>query len=150
MDSAVMATQAILVVEDNPADAYLIRQAVEECGNNLYLWTLPDGPEALTFLRKDYPLTHVPTPALIILDLRLAKMDGTELLPKIRHLPAHHATPIVILSSAPKEQEEQHCLQLGATAYVQKSQNFYAYFADIKGIVQQWLTSASAQAKRGL
>jgi CheY-like chemotaxis protein len=150
MDSAVMAARAILLVEDNPADAYLIRQAVEECGSNLQLWVIPDGPEALMFLRKDPPLKHVPTPALIILDLRLSKMDGTELLPKIRQLPTYHATPIVVLSSAPKEQKEQHCLQLGATAYVQKSPNFYAYFADIKAIVQQWLTSASAQTKRGL
>lgn len=146
-----MATQTILVVEDNPADAYLIRQAVvDEWGSDLHLWIVPDGPEALMFLRKDPPLTHVPTPALIILDLRLSKMDGTELLPKIRQLPAYHATPVVILSSVPKEREEEHCLHLGATAYVQKSPNFYAYFADIKTIVRNWLTSASAQAKRGI
>jgi two-component system response regulator len=132
-------TSAILLVEDSPADIYLIQRAVEECGTDLRLWVMPDGPEALMFLRKDFPLTHVPTPALIILDLRLPRTHGLQLLTEIRQLPGYHATPIVILSSMPKEQEEQHCLQLGATGYVQKSTNFYSYFADIKALVRDWL-----------
>jgi CheY-like chemotaxis protein len=132
-------TSAILLVEDSSADIYLIQRAVGECGTNLRLWVMPDGPEALMFLRKDFPLTHVPTPALIILDLRLPRTHGLQLLTDIRQLPGYHATPIVILSSTPKEHEEQHCLQLGATAYVQKSANFYNYFADIKALVRDWL-----------
>src|SRR5262245_43287396 len=147
--TASRATKDILLVEDNRADAYLIRQAVEECGRDIHLWTLPDGPEALMFLRKAPPFTHVPTPALIILDLRLVTMDGTEVLPQIRQLPAYHATPIVILSSAPKEREEQHCLHLGANAYVQKSHDFYTYFVDTKVLVQHWLRSPRTQAARG-
>jgi CheY-like chemotaxis protein len=131
-------TKAILLVEDSAADAYLIRQAAQECGRDIQLWTMPDGPEALMFLRKDLPFTHVPTPALIILDLRLPKMDGTELLPKIRQLPAYHATPIVILSSAPREHEEAHCRDLGASAYVQKSTNFYVFFNSVKELVAHW------------
>jgi CheY-like chemotaxis protein len=133
------ATSAILLVEDSSADIYLIQRAVEECGTDLRLWVMPDGPEALMFLRKDFPLTHVPTPALIILDLRLPRTDGLHLLAEIRKLPTYHETPVVILSSMPKEQEQQHCLQLGATAYVQKSTNFYSYFADIKTLVRDWL-----------
>lgn len=134
-----MTAKAILLVEDSAADVYLIQRAVTDCGRNLQLWTMPDGPEALTFLRKDYPLTHVPTPVLIILDLSLPKMNGAQLLSAIRQLPAYHAPPIVILSGTPKEQGETYCLQLGATAYVQKSTNFYGYFAAIKALVEHWL-----------
>ena len=141
------ATQAILLVEDSSADVYLIRRAVEECGRDLQLWIMADGPEALMFLRKTPPLTHVPTPGLIILDLSLPKMRGTQLLSDIRQLPAYHSTPIVILSSTPKEREEATCLQLGATAYVQKVTNFYAYFADIKAIVRHWLEKDQAARK---
>jgi two-component system response regulator len=132
------ATTHILSVEDNPADAYMIRRAVEECGRDLQVWVVTDGPEALMFLRKEHPLTHVSTPALILLDLRLPKMDGTEVLAKVRQLPAHRATLVVILSSAPKEREERCCLQLGASAYVHKSPDFDAYFADIKTLVRDW------------
>jgi CheY-like chemotaxis protein len=119
-----MTAKAMLLVEDSVADAYLIQRAVKDCGPDLQLWTISDGVEALRFLRKDYPLTHVPTPVLIILDLSLPKMRGTQLLSDIRQLPAYHTTPIVILSSTPKEQEETYCLQLGATAYVQKNSEF--------------------------
>ena len=119
-----MTAKSILLVEDSASDVYLIQRAVAECDRDLHLWTMPDGPEALMFLRKEHPLIHVPTPVLIILDLSLPKMRGTQLLSDIRQLPAYHTTPIVILSSTPKEQEETYCLQLGATAYVQKNSEF--------------------------
>src|SRR5919112_1127813 len=104
-----MTAKAILLVEDSASDVYLIQRAEEECGRNTQLWTMPDGPEVLTFLRKDYPLTHVPTPVLIILDLSLPQMRGTQLLSSIRQLPPDQAAPIVILSGTPKEQGEAHC-----------------------------------------
>ena len=133
------ATQAILLVEDSSADAYLIQRAVKDCGRNIQLCTMADGADALQFLRKEHPLTHVPTPALIILDLRLPTMSGTELLAEIRQLPAYQQTPIVILSRLDKAREEAACLQLGASAYVQKSSNFYDFFNSVKALVGNWL-----------
>ena len=134
-----MTAKSILLVEDSASDIYLTQRAVAECNRNIQLWTMRDGPEALTFLRKDYPLTHVPTPVLIILDLSLPKMSGVQLLSHIRQLPAYEATPIVIVSGTPKEQGEAHCLQLGATAYVQKSTDFYDFFNSLKALVRHWL-----------
>jgi len=134
-----MTAKAILLVEDSVADAYLIQRAVTDCGRDLQLWTMPDGPEALTFLCKDYPLPHMPTPVLILLDLRLPKMSGLQLLSEIRQLPAYQATPIVILSRLDKEREESTCLQFGANAYVQKATNFYVFFNSIKALVGYWL-----------
>ena len=134
-----MPATSILLVEDSFADVYLIQRAVADYGRDLQLWTMPDGPEALTFLRKDYPLPHVPTPILILLDLRLPKMSGLQLLSEIRQLPAYETTPIVILSRLDKEQEEPPCLQLGANAYVQKSSNFYVFFNSIQALVRHWL-----------
>jgi CheY-like chemotaxis protein len=136
-----MTAKAILLVEDSTADVYLIQRAAEECGRDIQLWTTSDGAEALKFLCKAHPLAHVPTPALIILDLRLPKMSGTQILTEIRQLPAYHATPIIIFSRVDKEKEEASCLQLGATAFVQKSSNFYVFFNSIKAIVERWLRS---------
>ena len=133
-----MPARVILLVENSAADAYLIERAAEECGRNIQLWTLPDGPEALAFLRKDRPLAHVPTPALILLDLRLPTMSGTELLRRIRELPAYQETPVVILSRLDKEREEAACLRLGASEYVQKSSNFYVFFHAIKALLAHW------------
>ncbi|HKA53992.1 MAG TPA: response regulator [Candidatus Binatia bacterium] len=137
----------VLLVEDNPADVYLIRRVVEDCGRDIHLFVEPDGGEALAFLRKDAPFTHVPSPTLILLDLTLPKVRGDQILPEIRQLPAYQTTPIVVLSAAPKEEIEQRCLQCGATAYVQKSANFYAYVDAIKAIVNAWLKSESAHSK---
>jgi two-component system, chemotaxis family, response regulator Rcp1 len=121
---------------------------VAECGRNIQLWTMPDGPEALQYLRKEHPLTHVPTPSLIILDLALPRMRGTEILSGIRQLPAYQTTPVVVWSVTPKERAEQHCLQLGATAYVQKSHtDFSAYFTSLKGLVKHWLGPAGERGE---
>jgi two-component system, chemotaxis family, response regulator Rcp1 len=132
----------VLLIEDNPADVYLIRQAVAECGN-IQLWVMRDGPEALTFLRKEFPFTHMPMPALIILDLRLPKADGFELLSAIRRLSAHQLTPLVVLSSMPKERAEYRCLELGADAYVQKATDFDDYFGSVKTLVRRGLWEQS-------
>jgi len=129
----------VLLVEDNPADVYLIQRAVQDCGRDIHLSVVPDSGEALAFLRKEAPFTYVPSPTLILLDLRLPKVQGDQILPDIRRLPAYQATPIVVFSMAPKEDAEQRCLHLGATAYVQKSANFYAYVGAITAIVCQWL-----------
>ncbi|HEV8711633.1 MAG TPA: response regulator [Candidatus Binatia bacterium] len=136
-------TRTILLVEDNPADIYLVQRAVAQCGSDLQLFIVPDGGEALAFLRKESPFAHVPSPALILLDLHLRKIDGDQVLPELRRLPVSQALPIVVLSGAAKETEEGRCLQLGATAYVEKPFNFYEYFTAIKAIVTTWLMSGS-------
>lgn len=142
-------TRAILLVEDNPADIYLIQRAVAECGSDLQLFIVPDGGEALAFLRKDPPFVHVPSPALLFLDLHLRNIDGDQVLPELRRLPGYQALPIVVLSGAAKEIEEGRCLQLGATAYVQKSLNFHVYFAAIKAIVKTWLMQDGSSERGG-
>jgi two-component system, response regulator len=134
-----MTAKPILLVEDSMADAYLIQRAVKDCGPDLQLWTMSDGVEVLSFLRKALPVPHLPTLALILLDLRLPKMSGLQLLSEIRQLPAYQATPIVILSRLDKEREESICLQLGANAYVQKFSDFYVFFNSIKALVRYWL-----------
>jgi DNA-binding response OmpR family regulator len=75
----------------------------------------------------------------MLIDLLLPKMSGTQLLTEIRQLPVYHATPIVILSRLDKEREAALCFRLGASAYVQKSSSFYAFFYSIKALVKYWL-----------
>ena len=129
----------VLLIEDDPLDIYVIQRIVADCEQDLHLWVIPDGVEALLFLRKVPPLAHAPRPALILLDLKLPQLDGALLLPQIRQLPAYQATPIVIFSSTPKEREGARCLQLGATAYVQKSTDFDGFCDKVKVLLQHWL-----------
>jgi two-component system response regulator len=133
------AAKAILLVEDNPADIYLIRKAVEGCGPDIHLSIVPNGRDALAFLRKEGAYALEPSPALILLDLSLPHLEGQQVLTELRHLPAYQATPVVIFSAARQEQEEQPCLQLGANAYVQKPAEIEKFFAAIEAIVGEWL-----------
>ena len=131
--------KTVLLVEDNPADIYLIQAAVAEYGNDLRLWLVTNGLDALTFLRKEGPYVHAPSPALIILDINLPQMHGTEVLAELRTLPAYEATPVVMFTSARRDLEEQHCLHLGANAYVQKPATLDDFFAAVHAMVRQWL-----------
>jgi CheY-like chemotaxis protein len=124
------------LVEDNPADIYLIHLLVAEHGNNLRLWVVSNGREALSFVRKQGPFQHVPTPRLILLDLHLPYVPGTEVLAALRHLAPYKQTPVVIFSSTEGEREKLRCLELGANAYEQKPTGFDAYCATVHAILE--------------
>ena len=134
----------VLLVEDSTADTYLVQQAIADSKKNIRLWFIANGQDALGFLRKEGSYVHAPSPALILLDLNLPKLDGHQVLTELRRLPAYQATPVVIFSAARKDLEEQHCLQLGANAYVQKPVDFDSFFAAVPAIVQHWLKPAQA------
>jgi chemotaxis family two-component system response regulator Rcp1 len=93
---------AVLVVEDNPADASLIRRTIRELDPTIEVTVAPDGPAALAYLQKAAPSTVAPNPALVILDLNIPLVDGYAVLKAARRLPASATTPIVIFSSAAK------------------------------------------------
>jgi two-component system, chemotaxis family, response regulator Rcp1 len=132
-------TTDVLLVEDSPADIYLIQRAVAEWGHNIRLWLVTNGLDALTFLRKEGSYLHASTPALIILDINLPQMHGSEVFAELRALPAYHATPVIMFTSARQDIEEAHCLQLGATAYVRKPIDLTAFFAAVHNILRTWL-----------
>jgi two-component system, chemotaxis family, response regulator Rcp1 len=133
----------VLVVEDSQADIYLIQRAVADYRPDIRLWLVTNGRDALTFLRREGPYVHAPIPGLIILDINLPHVHGTEVLAELRALPAFETTPVVMFTSARKDLEEEHCLQLGANAYVQKPFELEAFFAAIRDIVSKWLSPSS-------
>src|SRR5262245_34331648 len=110
----------VLLVEDNPADIYIIQHVLGDVRKDLRLWVKPDGLEALQFLCNPSPITPVPTPGLILLDLQLPITEATQLLPQIRRLSDYQTTPIVIITDVPWERAGARCLQLGANAYFEK------------------------------
>jgi two-component system, chemotaxis family, response regulator Rcp1 len=122
----------LLLVEDNPADVYLIRTAVAAQGLYIHLSVVPNGRDALAFLQKAGPYALEPSPALILLDLHLPKLTGTEVLAELRRLPAYQATPVIVFSVADKYVAEPRCLQLGATAYVAKPWDFESNYPPAK------------------
>jgi CheY-like chemotaxis protein len=112
----------ILLVEDSPADAELTREALLEFAVANGLDWVKDGAEALDFLfcRGAHEGRVFEPPAVILLDLKLPKIDGLEVLRTIRATPHLHAIPVVILTSSREEKDLISSYGLGTNAYVVK------------------------------
>lgn len=132
----------ILLVEDDPDDLELTMRALNEehIGNRIQV--ARDGEEALDFLfcrgshsRRD-PECH---PKLVLLDLKLPKVDGLEVLEQIRSNPRTRALPVVILTSSKREQDMVQAYRLGVNSYIQKPVDFDQFRSTIKRLGYYWL-----------
>jgi CheY-like chemotaxis protein len=105
----------ILVIDDNPGDIYVIREAIREHCIDCNLKVISNGEEALELLGGDY---H---PSLVLLDLNLPRLSGHVVLDRIRSNPASQAIPVVIITSSEAENDLAKSWELGASAYFVKS-----------------------------
>lgn len=121
----------ILLVEDNPADARMALHALKK--NNLanQVDWVKDGEAALDYLfhRGDYS-NHKGLPRVVLLDLRLPKLDGIDVLRELRANPETRELPVVMLTSSKEDRDIIESYKLGANSYVSKPVNFHE-FADI-------------------
>jgi CheY-like chemotaxis protein len=110
----------ILLVEDNPADIYLTREALKESDVEVELSVVEDGMKATDFLLKRAAYHSAETPDVILLDLKLPIKDGLELLEEIRHNPLLKRIPVVVLTSSDHEKDISRTFSLDATCYMTK------------------------------
>jgi two-component system response regulator len=132
----------ILLIEDNVDEAQLVIRSLKK--NNLAnrLLHIDDGEEALDFIfaRVNYAdRKSKPLPSLILLDLKLPKVDGMEILKQIKSDPVTRAIPVVILSSSAVQHDVVRCYELGANSYVVKPVSFDALGEVLKGLGTYWL-----------
>jgi CheY-like chemotaxis protein len=112
----------LLLVEDNPADVRLVREALalELAQGTLQFSTARDGADALAFLHCHAPYTQVAAPDLILLDLNLPGISGAEVLTELKQDPQLHFVPTVVLTSSARPQDINECYKLGASAFLVK------------------------------
>jgi len=112
----------ILVVEDDPLDIELVRIAIERCEFVHELAIARDGEEAIDFLFASGTHASRPrkNPAVILLDLKLPKVNGLELLQKIRRTPHLMSIPVIVLSASSEEKDMQAAEALGISSYIVK------------------------------
>ncbi len=129
----------ILLVEDNPGDIRLTKEALKDArvGNNLHVTM--DGVEALAFLRKQGKHASAPRPDLILLDLNLPKKNGREVLEEIKAEDALRHIPVVILTTSQAEQDVVESYRLRANAYVTKPVDLDQFLKVVGSIEQFWL-----------
>ena len=130
----------ILLVEDNPGDVRLTREALREgkVRNNLHV--AADGVEALHFLRKEGRFADAVRPDLILLDLNLPKKDGREVLEDIKSDPDLRYIPVVVLTSSQAEQDILRAYDLHANCYVTKPVDLDQFIHVVHSIEDFWFT----------
>ncbi|MBL7845317.1 MAG: response regulator [Cyclobacteriaceae bacterium] len=125
----------ILLVEDNPDDAALTIRTLKKHNLANYLRHLDDGQEALDFLYDDANAT----PRLILLDLKMPRVDGIEVLRKIKSDPEKRSIPVVVLTSSREDRDIVESYNLGVNAYVVKPVDFDQFIKAVADLGLFWL-----------
>ena len=130
----------LLLVEDNPGDVRLTREALKEgkIRNNLHV--ARDGVEALAFLRREGEHADAPRPDVVLLDLNLPRKDGREVLTEVKNDPALRQIPVVILTSSQAEEDICRAYDLHANCYITKPVDLDQFIRVVKSIEDFWFT----------
>jgi chemotaxis family two-component system response regulator Rcp1 len=127
----------ILLVEDNPADVRLTREALKEAHTPINLHVVDDGVKALAFLQEGGG--KFPRPDLILLDLNLPRKDGREVLEAVKQDETLRHIPVVVLTTSQAEQDVLNSYRLRANAYITKPVDVDQFFNAMKSIDGFWL-----------
>jgi len=130
----------ILLVEDNPGDVRLTREALREGKVVNTLHDVGDGVKALEFLRHEGSYAKAPHPDIILLDLNLPRMDGRELLARIKTDPSLQRIPVVILTTSKSEEDIIKSYDLHANCYITKPVDMERFITVVKSIEDFWFT----------
>lgn len=114
----------VLLVEDDPGDVLITREALAESNIATVLHVVGNGEDALRFLRREDPFHDATRPGLILLDLNLPGLDGKEVLAEVKSDPELRRIPVVVLSTSQSEEDVARTYDLHANAYVAKPVDF--------------------------
>lgn len=133
----------ILLVEDNPGDADLVREALRDNKVCNELHVVEDGVEAMAFLRRQDRYAYAPRPDLIFLDLNLPRKDGREVLEEIKADDDLKRIPVVVLTTSKQEQDILSAYNLCANCYVTKPMDLDQFLHVVRSIDTFWFSIVS-------
>ena len=130
----------VLLVEDSPGDVRLTQEVFREAEGSIHLHVATDGLEAMAFLKREGVHASVPRPDIILLDLNLPRMDGREVLARIKEDESLKTIPTVILTTSEAEADITRSYELQANCYLSKPVQLDAFESLVKSINEFWLT----------
>lgn len=128
----------VLLVEDNPDDVLITERALEKGATSCELFVARDGVEALDFLRKQGKFKDSPRPDLILLDLRLPKIDGHEVLAEIKKDPQLRRIPVIVLTVSDAEEDMVRAYDSGASGYIKKPASTVDFMKVLQTVRDYW------------
>ena len=139
----------VLLVEDNPGDVRLTKEALKEGKLLNQLTVVGDGVEALSFLRKEGRYADALQPELILLDLNLPKKDGREVLAEIKADPNLRRIPVVVLTTSSSEEDILKIYDLHANCYITKPVDLEQFMGVVKSIEDFWVSVVKLPSYEG-
>lgn len=139
----------ILLVEDNPGDVELTREALETAKVANRLHVVDDGADAVDFLFRREKYADAPRPDIILLDLNLPKKDGRQVLSEIKADPSLAQIPVVVLTTSQAEEDILRAYQLHANCYVTKPVDFNQFLHIVSTIEEFWLSVVKLPKRAG-
>ena len=133
----------ILLVEDDPSDEKLALRAFKRCDQRFEVAVVRDGAEALDFLFGEgryEDRAGAPPPRLVLLDLKLPRIDGIDVLRRVRADERTRLVPVVVFSASREDEDLRRSLQLGANAYLRKPVDFAEFVEAARVLVTFWLS----------
>ena len=132
----------ILVVEDSPSDARLVREAFRELDSEAELHLVEDGEQALDFVLRRGKFESALRPDLVLLDLNLPRKSGTEVLQELKNHRLLRGIPVIVLTSSNAREDVSLAYHYHANGYVTKPSGLEEFFAAIRNIYLFWLHTA--------
>jgi CheY-like chemotaxis protein len=139
----------ILLVEDNPMDLDLTCQAFQEHSIANPIAVCRDGEEVLQYMDEHPHASDSELPILVLLDLRLPKVDGIEVLRQVRNHAVWKQVPVVVLTTSRENEDIEAAYQLGANSYIVKPVDFRAFADVVKTIEVYWLLTNESPFQDG-
>lgn len=128
----------VLLVEDNPADVYLMMMALRDGRVEAHVHVVNDGEEALQFLRRQNDFAESPRPDIVLLDLNLPRIEGHEVLATMKADEELRRIPVVVISNSDTERDVARAYEKHVAAYIVKPSNVDDYFAAIRTLKELW------------
>ena len=138
--------RVILIVEDNPGDIRLMREALRDMQPPVTLQVAMDGDEALLFLHQQGKHAAAPTPDLIFLDFNLPKSDSRDILRQVKQHEHLRLIPIAVLTTSDAERDIREAYELRANCYLRKPIDLDSFFATVRKAAHFWLDVAHSPA----
>jgi len=130
----------VLLVEDNEADARLLREILRDTNSDVRLHVVSDGDEALAFLRYQGRYLDAPRPDIVLLDLNMPKMGGFEVLINVKQDARLRAIPFIVLTSSKAQEDVVMSYQLLANCFLSKPDELEEFQRLVKSLNEFWLT----------
>ena len=141
-------TQVVLLVEDSPGDVRLTQETFHDANPLLNLQVVSDGVQAMAFLKREGAYVDAPRPDFILLDLDLPRMDGRQVLTRIKAEKSLNMIPTIILTTSEAEIDIVKSYQLQANCYLSKPMQLEAFECLVKSISDFWLTKVKLPRQR--